>query len=434
MKNLFNRKIASIAIAIASLLVVVLPTVSALAAVTVMPNHNTVGHLTFEGSTTVGPIIVATASTYTGTTARPVTFTVDDILQNASGDGRNATKADDTDIGMSSAPKTGSTYDGLNTYAICRDAVCFITNSTVTDLSGTGTNITYITVDQIDKIFNGTYTNWNQIVNIKSDGTTITGPNLAITPRARKIGSGTRGFMKDQWGLKAQNGTASIYSSTDADSNPAPDAGTENALIVSTGLPRLEENQNVEDAISNTNNVGQIGYVGLGFTSGANIKELKVKSVGLNASGTYVTGQTDSVSSVAYPPTDINVYTTTYPGSRFLFLCTLPNDTTPSGTDGTTVEAQEQDYISWLTQTDGVGQSIVVQKDEMKLVPDKDVNTDGYVDVYDLISVGNQISANLGTGHASHWVRQDVKADGSIDVYDLIKVGGWVGTQITAAP
>ena len=40
--------------------------------------------------------------------------------------------------------------------------------------------------------------------------------------------------------------------------------------------------------------------------------------------------------------------------------------------------------------------------------------------------VGNSI----GLSGANHWVRADVDSNGTVNVLDLIQVGNWVGTNI----
>jgi hypothetical protein len=157
---------------------------------------------------------------------------------------------------------------------------------------------------------------------------------------------------------------------------------------------------------------GQIGYVGLGFDSGNNIRTIKV----VDSLGT------------AWSPTGMNIYANNpanpgnacYPLARFLHLCP-PKDYTPANA------ADVSDFVTWIRATDGKGQDAVVAEGFLKLVPDQDVKIDNSVDVLDLIQVGNHVGE---TNPTAHWIRADVKADGAVNVLDLIAVGNWVGTNI----
>ena len=52
-------------------------------------------------------------------------------------------------------------------------------------------------------------------------------------------------------------------------------------------------------------------------------------------------------------------------------------------------------------------------------IDEADVNSDGYVNVLDLIRVGQHLDE---TGPAS-WIREDINKDGTITVLDLIIIG-----------
>ncbi len=370
---MLNSKRIISAVTIATAIALLVPSV-AMAAVVDQAPVGVSGVLKFQGSTTVGPIIVG--ATVAFQTANPG-ISIADVVQNGSGDGQLAMVQHVTDIGMSSGT-IKSSYPTLIDWYIARDAVCFIVNSTVT-------GVTQITPQQIQDIYNGVITNWNA----------LGGPDMPIVPRARIVGSGTRSTVIDQ--TKALTGTGIVEAS-------------EIAVIDATGLNRLDSNVEMREAIDLPTATGQFGYVGLGFDYGTNVKTLKVVDGDL----------------IAWSPTAINVYarkgaTTNpcYPYSRFLHLCTA-NDWSPANAADVTT------FINWIRATDGAGQASVVSTGFLKLVPDQDVKVDNSVDVLDLIQVGNAV----GQTGTPRFIRADVKADGAIDVLDLIQVGNWVGVSI----
>ena len=437
MKNLLKSKLLLAALAVTVSIAIIIPSaVSATAA-----NQGTAsvpvgkaGHIYLEGSTTVGPIIQIAAPDYNSFKGSTV-IAQSDILQNDSGSGRQAAIAHFTDIAMSSSKDStaagsglfhlvngvptfdyssgASQADMLNEYDIARDGVVIIVNSSVP------TDITQITEAQIVDIYEGYITNWDQISGNSAD-------NMAIVPRARIIGSGTRQSLSDQTkglgdGGTGGTGTKTITFKSDeataGDPAPAPAghnlaAGIENNVIVNTGLPRELSNQTMHDDLNLQNATGQIGYVGLGFDSGNYIRSLKVVDQ-WNAVWT-----SSAVNIYSINPAHPTV--TCYPLSRFLYLYT-PNDVTPANA------SDISDFINWMKQTNGQGQNDVVTAGFLKLIPDQDVVIDNTIDVLDLIGVGNHIGEH---GATPHWIRADVKADGVIDVLDLIAVGNWIGASI----
>jgi ABC-type phosphate transport system substrate-binding protein len=312
----------------------------------------------------------------------------------------------------------------------------FIVNDTVTDLSGTGNNITSITADQLWGIYSGHITNWNQIIDT-SVTPNVTGKDMPIVPRARVLSSGTRASWSDS--IKAveattSNGGLPLMSTGDADPSPAitdPAAAnyyTENNTIARTGLPRGNGNVDIQGYINSSTATGQCGYVGLGMDTGTHIKSLKIFNKGVTT---------------AYSPTGLNIYTaptgsTTpyYPFGRFIFLC-LPkyNQTsfsTPFSTTGLTAFTPMSDitnFITWMQTTDGKGQDNVQGEGFLRLIADQDVTMDNNVDVSDLVAVGNKVGQS-GAAVARPASRADVTRDGTVDVSDLVAVGNWVGAHI----
>jgi len=85
-------------------------------------------------------------------------------------------------------------------------------------------------------------------------------------------------------------------------------------------------------------------------------------------------------------------------------------------------------YITWMKQLDGAGQQAVVDTGFLRLVPNQDVSNDGWVDVLDLISVGNKV------GVSGPYGRADVDHNGTVNVLDLISVGNYCTIQLMSLP
>jgi ABC-type phosphate transport system substrate-binding protein len=416
LKNLLKSKKLLAALAISASVAVILPLAVSAALSGVNQGTGPVpvgkaGHLYFQGSTTVNPIIQAAATDYN--TAKGATiFTSTDILANDSGTGRNALLQQYTDIAMASSAASTASGSGISgeTQAadetpnvIARDGVVIIVNSSVP------ADVTKITMAQLVDIYEGYDTKWSQISGNAAD-------IMTIVPRAREIGSGTRQSLSD---LTKGTGDGAVNTITfmSPDSDTGATAGTENYTIVQTGQVRPNGNPAMQAAINSPTATGQIGYVGLGFDTGANIRDLQV----VDSNG------------VAWSPTGPNIYAANaagtaadYPLARFLRLYTPSSLLLSTFTQPVNNAADVTDFISWLEATDGQGQNDVVTAGFLKLIPDQDVNADNAVNVLDLIMVGNSI----GLSGANHWVRADVDSNGTVNVLDLIQVGNWVGTNI----
>jgi len=405
-----------------------------------MPDVGKAGTISLEGSTTVDPIIVAAAADY-NTHMNATIIPPNDVYPNDSGSGRIAAILKDADVAMSSSkasttPGTGvfpnttnqsdpSESSLLTPYDIARDGVVIIVNSSVPS------DVTQITLAQLVDIYMGYDTTWSQISGNSAD-------TMAIVPRAREIGSGTRQSLSDQTKNKGDQAIKTITFMSPTDSDSAPTAGTENYVITHSGFARATSNPNMQSIINDPTATGQIGYVGLGFETGTHIRDLKV--VDSNGTAWSPIGQN------IYANNPANLGSACYPLARFLYLY-VPNSTVYP-----TAPANAGDisaFISWMQTTDGVGQGDAVTAGFLKLVPDQDVKIDNSIDVLDLIAVGNHVGQHgpqIGTdqngnpiyqprwtGTDSKVVRADVHADGVIDVLDLIAVGNWVGTSILPA-
>lgn len=133
--------------------------------------------ITIQGSTTVNPIMMAVEEEYEK--IHPSVRI--SITANGSGTGAAAAIDGTADIGMLSRDlKTSETDAGLVPTVIGKDGIAIIVNKSVTGIDN-------LTLDQIAKIYDGTYTNWNQ----------LGGVDHAIDVCGRESSSGTRGAFEE---------------------------------------------------------------------------------------------------------------------------------------------------------------------------------------------------------------------------------------------
>lgn len=127
------------------------------------------GTLNVAGSTTVQPMMVkfveAYEAMYPGVTIN--------VTGGGSGAGATAALNETADIGMLSR-ELKSSESALTAIPIAKDGVVIAVDKAA--------GVTDLTINQIAKIFNGEYTNWNQ----------VGGNDLDIAPIIREDGSGTR--------------------------------------------------------------------------------------------------------------------------------------------------------------------------------------------------------------------------------------------------
>jgi phosphate transport system substrate-binding protein len=163
------------------------------------------------------------------------------------------------EIGMSSRDLSADeikAYPNLVKQEVAYDAVVLIVN--------TANPIDSLTLTQIRGIYNGTYTNWNQ----------VGGSNQVIVAVGRDSASGTRVYFAESV-MKNENFTSKMQ--------------------------EFNSNGGVQQQVTQT--PGAIGYVGLAYTEG-------VKAVKVNVNGTAV------------EPSIATVGAGTYPISRPLFMLT----------------------------------------------------------------------------------------------------------------
>ena len=140
-------------------------------------NDKTSYSITIQGSTTVNPIMMAVEEEYEKIHPN-VRIS---ITANGSGTGAAAAIDGTADIGMLSRDlKTSETDAGLVPTVIGKDGIAIIVNKSVTGIDN-------LTLAQIAKIYDGTYTNWNQ----------LGGVDHAIDVCGRESSSGTRGAFEE---------------------------------------------------------------------------------------------------------------------------------------------------------------------------------------------------------------------------------------------
>ncbi|WP_332449839.1 phosphate ABC transporter substrate-binding protein [Methanoculleus sp.] len=211
--------------------------------------------ITVTGSTTVLPIAEQAREAFEAQDASA------EIMVSGGGSsvGVKAAGEGTAEIGMSSRDlkdaETAS-YPDLVRHHIADDAILLVVNAQ--------NSVESLTLDEIRGIYNGTYTNWNQ----------VGGSEAQIVVVGRDSASGTREFFSE-------------------------------FVMDTEDFVRTQEefnsNGGIQQKVSQT--PGAIGYVGLGYTGG-------VKALALNVDGTDVR------------PTLQNITAGTYPISRPLYMLT----------------------------------------------------------------------------------------------------------------
>ena len=387
-------------------------------------------NLILHGSTTLGPTMVAAVTPFNNAS---LGATIDgaNILQNSSGTGIGDLLAGTCDVAMSSRPlKTSGTETGATAYAIERDAVIMMVSD-----AQTPSYITQLSKIQARGIYEGIYadasgnTYWDAGAvttpaggiagnDLAGDTTTPYEPSVSypalpgnghsdghvlINIFARNLDSGTRGFVGDS----AVNGgavfaKASTIITGHADASNYP---LEQKYLGDDSSSHREAGAGAMQTAINSATNSALGYAGLGYTRDSthtNIRDLLLVN--------------DS-NGLAYPASNINVYSGHYTFSRFCYLVTKNNN--PNNSNAMIL-------VNWMQTLDGAGQDCTITAKELRLVPDEDVNHDGKVDIFDLTQAGNDYSHS----GAAHFTRSDVNRDGHVDIFDMTDLGNWYGTTI----
>jgi phosphate transport system substrate-binding protein len=219
-------------------------------------NSSTHDKITVDGSTTLLPIAQAAAESYMQNHSNA------NIVVSGGGSGQGITDigTKKVDIGMSSRAVKASemtTYPGLVIVSVAKDALTMIVHPS--------NGVNSLTIAQVKGIYNGTYTNWNQ----------LGGSGQAIVVIGRESSSGSRDYFNSSI-MGGQN-------------------------VLSTMLEQAS-NGAVHDTVGTT--PGAIGYVGLGYIDSA------VKALKIDVNGTLI------------EPSVANVLSKTYPVSRYLYMMT----------------------------------------------------------------------------------------------------------------
>ena len=193
--------------------------------------------ISINGSTTVNPIMMSVEEKYEGIHSN-ISIS---ITATGSGTGAAAAINGTADIAMLSRDLSASEISsGLVSTTIGKDGIAVIINTT-------GTTVDGLTLEQIAKIYDGTYTNWNQ----------LGGDDKSIVVCGRESSSGTRGAFEEILSKKVTGFTSASVVDTMLESS------SNNALL---------------SAIEQTSY--SIGYVSLGIADENADSRFKAVSVG----------------------------------------------------------------------------------------------------------------------------------------------------------
>jgi phosphate transport system substrate-binding protein len=311
----------------------------------------------FRGSTTVFPIMANSEGPFeasrVGTDAQ--------LASIGSGNGLNELRLFNgtNHLAPSSRALNGTELGQLYAFNIARDGFVMAVRN-----SGTMGFINNITKTQVEQIYEGTITNWNQ----------LGGPSAAIVPRARITGSGTQ---------------------PDFLSNFSVDATAENNVINATGLPRLVESSDMAAAAAG--NDFQIAYTSLANLDFPGMKVLTLNSI---------------------PPSQATVGNGTYPALRTLWLAVAKTAFANRIDDSSTVLADDMVNfaLSQAGQIIAAAEFVPVGAAALPPIPDWDVNMDGNTSLSDL----GAITARWGqTSGCQGWIRADANNNSGVTLGDI---------------
>ena len=271
-------------------------------------------------------------------------------------------------------------------------------------------------------------------------GNGVSGAHVQIVLQERNNNSGTRAFLGDT----LAHGGCSFFAVTSSDTaDPVVGAfpyanfypvEEEYFSTAFGGTPGTDTNRqtsagNMSTAINNNALGASIGYAGVGYDTGSNIRDITVEDDQTLTSGSWSSAPYNPVPKdpTKYAASNINVYSDHYHLSRYLYLVTLNGDPNHNN---------EMTFVNWFETLDGAGQDTTVAQHELRLVPDEDINNDGVINIYDLVVMGNNwgatetVANETGTGHN----RADINRDGTVNIYDLVDLGNWWGVTVVPLP
>lgn len=336
------------------------------------------------GSTTVGPYSDLNKPIFEG--IWPGTTMHNSNPWEGSGTGINAIRNGTTNVGQSSRSLTTPESTGIYVYKIAKDGLIMAVRN-----SAAMSFISNITSAQVKSIWESGYTGatW--------DDFGLGGPNHQIVMRSRITTSGTHpDFISANPGYNISSGLEAL-------------------TINNSGLPRLQESEDMANAAAATDYV--IAYTSLANLDVPNIKILSVDGV----AGNHTTVQNG-----------------VYPHIRILHYMTRENTTSATGTlridDSKTVRAD--DYINYVFSAPGqagvddIG-FVDVGAAASPPIPDWDINMDGSTSLGDL----GAITAKWGQSNTCQgWIRADANNNGSVSLGDIGIVTGKWGNQGFVAP
>jgi hypothetical protein len=188
-----------------------------------------------------------------------------------------------------------------------------------------------------------------------------------------------------------------------------------------------------------------IGYVGIGYdynaTTAPNLRDLTVEDDQTLASGSWSVAPYNPVpvDSNAYSATvnsNINVYSYHYHLSRYLYLDVYAPNSADTGITPMTDpnHANEEKLITWMTTLDSTGQDTVVTSNELRLVPDQDINDVGQVNYIDLTQLGIDYGQTDPSKYGPTHLRADINRGGVVNYLDLTDLGLWYGEVTQTLP
>jgi phosphate transport system substrate-binding protein len=341
-----------------------------------------------SGSTTVYPALIEAQAGFQAATGCTI-----NIVGNGSGAGLTALLAGSVNIAASSRPlNAGAEQSGLYAWQIGGDAMVLAVRN-----SSAMSSITQITQNQVQGIYNGSITNWNQI--------NPSATSMTIVPRSRITVSGSYSDM-----LRLFNVTAA----------------QEAAVVTASGQPRLTTSQDEADAACN--NDGQIVYTSLAnlLTYGpAGSGCLKALSLSAGSSSTYVA------------PSVTSVQNGTYPAPRQLFLAMQKWSVVGgAATTDNSANVKAQALVNYMLSA--AGQAAVAQVGfvtasvpSAQPIPDYDVTLVGAIG---LGAIGN-ITGRWGqTSACNGWIRADAAHVGAVGLAAIGKVTAHWGQTGFVAP
>jgi ABC-type phosphate transport system substrate-binding protein len=260
---------------------------------------------------------------------------------------------------------------------------------------------------QVQQIWEGVYTNWNQVYSC---------PSTPIVLLSRAQGSGTRSsFLKlAKIYCGPSTGSGADVDAVNGNCATSPVSGGESvdAAVSASGMI-LQTNPQVEQQVDTDGTKGDMGYIGLAFTDSNNTQFAIVPSGGSTAE--------DPVKNNLLP-------SIVYPYGRLLYMYMNPVSAARSVV---------QNFDTFISTgglgEQGQGQGLVNEFGFVAVGPEQcpnwDVNCDGVDNIEDLGQVGQYwqqhgpASSDPASTYQRGWVRADAAFVGVVDIRALTTIG-----------